>query len=130
MSEEPECCPTKPDLDDRPPLSSRQATELENLFKTLANGNRLRILHVLIKNGRESVGNIASEIEGSDQAVSNQLRLMEAQGYVESRRDGNHRFYRIKDPCIPALIDRGLCLLEEEGVLGGGTGSIEREQGN
>jgi ArsR family transcriptional regulator, lead/cadmium/zinc/bismuth-responsive transcriptional repressor len=47
------------------------------------------------------------------QAVSNQLQRLSDRGIVETRRDGNNVLYRIVDPCVIELIDRGLCLLED-----------------
>jgi DNA-binding transcriptional ArsR family regulator len=47
------------------------------------------------------------------QALSNQLRRLAAQGIVASRRDGPRVQYRIRDPCVPSILDRGLCLLED-----------------
>jgi ArsR family transcriptional regulator, lead/cadmium/zinc/bismuth-responsive transcriptional repressor len=47
------------------------------------------------------------------QAVSNQLQRLLDRGIVQTRRDGNNVLYRIVDPCVIDLIDRGLCLLED-----------------
>ena len=29
-----------------------------------------------------------------------------------ARRDGNNVYYRVVDPCVPILLDRGMCLIE------------------
>ena len=47
------------------------------------------------------------------QAVSNQLQRLSDRGIVQTRREGNNVLYRIVDPCVIELIDRGLCLLED-----------------
>jgi DNA-binding transcriptional ArsR family regulator len=47
------------------------------------------------------------------QAVSNQLQLLAARGIVSSRRDGTSVLYRLDDPCIATLLDRGWCLAED-----------------
>ena len=47
------------------------------------------------------------------QAVSNQLQRLSDRGIVQTRREGNNVLYRIVDPCVIDLIDRGLCLLED-----------------
>jgi DNA-binding transcriptional ArsR family regulator len=104
-------CLPKPALTDRHLLSAAQASDLESLFKLLANDSRLRLLHALARHAERCVGELADELGMSPQAVSNQLRRL--RGIVAARRDGNNIYYRIVDPCVLILLDRGLCLLEE-----------------
>lgn len=104
-------CSPKPALRDREPLSAEQASDLEHLFKLLANDSRLRLLHAIARHGELCVGDLAEELGMSPQAVSNQLRRL--RGIVAARREGNNIHYRIVDPCVLVLLDRGLCLLEE-----------------
>ena len=106
-------CPTKLQLDTRPQLSDSQALALEAIFKMLANGTRLRILHALVRGDKLCVGDLADQIEMSPQAVSNQLQRLSDRGIVESRREGLQMFYRVVDPCVVALLDRGWCLAED-----------------
>lgn len=47
------------------------------------------------------------------QAVSNQLQRLAGRGILASRREGNSIHYRIIDPCVLDLLDRGLCLTED-----------------
>jgi DNA-binding transcriptional ArsR family regulator len=47
------------------------------------------------------------------QAVSNQLQRLTDQGILVARRDGNRSYYRIIDPCVPDLLELGICLVEE-----------------
>jgi DNA-binding transcriptional ArsR family regulator len=51
------------------------------------------------------------------QATSNQLRRLVDRRIVATRREGNHIYYRIIDPCVPGLLSLGLCLAEETGRL-------------
>jgi DNA-binding transcriptional ArsR family regulator len=88
------CCLPKPALADRCLLSKGSAAELAGLFKVLASDTRLRLLHALVRDGELCVSELCRQI-------------------VESRRDGLQVFYRITDPCVPELLDRGLCLLED-----------------
>ncbi len=104
-------CSPKPALHDRPLLNAAQASGLEDLFKVLANDSRLRLLHALARQDEMCVGDLAAELGLSPQAVSNQLRRL--RGIVAARRDGNNIHYRIVDPCVLVLLDRGLCLWEE-----------------
>lgn len=107
------CCPPKPELANRPLLSDFQAHELEETFKTLANATRLRMLHVLVRAGELCVTDIANALGMKAQAVSNQLQRLSDRGIVAARRDGLQIHYRIVDPCVTSLLDKGWCLAED-----------------
>jgi ArsR family transcriptional regulator, lead/cadmium/zinc/bismuth-responsive transcriptional repressor len=103
----------KPPLRDRPLIGEAEAGELLRLFKVLANDTRLRLLHALERERELCVTDLAEELSMSPQAVSNQLQRLAAGRFVATRREGSRIFYRIADPCVPGLLDLGLCLLEE-----------------
>lgn len=105
--------PSKPTLSDRPLLHERQASELASLFKVLANDTRLRLLHALARKGELCLSDLARTVQMSPQAVSNQLQRLAAQRILASKRDGSNVLYRILDPCVTDLLDRGLCLNED-----------------
>ena len=107
----------KPALRDRPLLDQDQADELTRLYKVLANDTRLRLLHAIERAGELSVTDLATEVGMKPQAVSNQLQRLADRRIVASRREGSRLFYRIADPCVPGLLDLGMCLLEETGRL-------------
>lgn len=106
-------CGPKPALSERDLVEPTTATHLEELFKVLANDTRIRLLHVLVRSGEAPVSDICAELDMTPQAVSSHLQKLSASGILGSRREGNFIFYRILDPCIPVLLERGLCLLEE-----------------
>ena len=89
------------------------AAELARVYETLANDTRLRLLHVLLKEGEIYPSALAAKLGMKPQAVSNQLQRLSDRGIVQTRREGNNVLYRIVDPCVIDLIDRGLCLLED-----------------
>ncbi len=95
------CCLPKPALADRCLLSKGSAAELAGLFKVLASDTRLRLLHALVRDGELCVSELCRQVRMRPQAVSNQLQRLADRGIVESRR------------CVPELLDRGLCLLED-----------------
>jgi DNA-binding transcriptional ArsR family regulator len=109
------CCPPKLELKKRPLLTSSQASGLAELFKVLANDTRLRLLHVLVRADEMCVTDLAAAMGMKPQAVSNQLQRLADLGILASRRSGNSIMYRIVDPCVPILLDRGLCLMEDSG---------------
>ena len=94
-------------------LAPADAEELAGTFKVLANDTRLLLLHALVRAGELCVSDLASEVGMAPQAISNQLQRLADRRIVATRRDGNRVLYRIVDPCVPALLDLGLCLTEE-----------------
>ncbi len=82
------------------------------LFKVFANDTRLRLLHALVREDEMCVGDLAAAVGMKPQAVSNQLQRLVDRGILGSRREGNHICYRVVDPCVRVLLDRGLCLIE------------------
>jgi len=106
-------CSPKPNLENRELIAPDMAGQLEELFKVLGNDTRIRLLHVLIREKEAPVNEIADQLGMSAQAVSSHLQKLSLSGIVGARRDGTFIYYRVLDPCVPILLDRGLCLLEE-----------------
>lgn len=109
----PEACPPKPPLAERALLTAKPARELAAVFRILANDSRVRLLHALVREQELSVGALADTVSMTSQAVSNQLQRLAKRGIVGSRREGTTIFYRMVDPCVVELLDRGLCLTED-----------------
>ena len=96
----------------RRPIDSVQACRLMRLFKIFASETRLRLLDVLVCRGELCVSELCEAVGMKPQAVSNQLQRLLDHGMLAARRDGNNVLYRIVDPCVKVLIERGLCLIE------------------
>ena len=114
------CCSTvacgddaNPSLAERPLLPNANANDLAGLFKVLASETRLRLLHALVRAGELCVTDLAQAVGMSPQALSNQVQRLADRRILASRRDGTMIYYRIVNACVTALLDRGLCLLEE-----------------
>ena len=105
-------CLNQPKLCERPLISPEEATELSTLFKIFANDNRLRLLHAMARAGEIRVVDLAAALEMKVQAVSNQLQRLANQGFVQAKREGQNIFYHIKNPCLPSILEYGLCLME------------------
>lgn len=110
---DPACCGIRPDIRQQPLICHSVAAGLEALFKVFANGTRLRILHAIMRAGELCVTDLATAVDMKPQAVSNQLQKLVDRGMVAARRNGINIYYRIIDPCVVSLLDRGCCLLEE-----------------
>lgn len=96
----------------RPLISLTEASLLARLFKVFGNETRLRLLHALVRHEEVCVSDLANALEMKPQAVSNQLQRLVDRGIVAPRRDGTSIYYHIVDPCVPVLLERGLCLTE------------------
>lgn len=103
----------KPSLRQRSLLSLKEAAEIRELFTILANETRLRLLHALVQTGELCVTDLAQRLEMTPQAISNQLQRLADRKILATRREGNHIHYRILDPCVPKLLHRGICLVED-----------------
>ena len=106
-------CAPKPRLTERSLLTLPQAAELAGMFKVLANDTRLRLLHALVRAGELSVTELADALGMKPQAVSNQLQRLADRGILGCQRNGNSMHYRLEDPCVTALLDHGLCFVED-----------------
>jgi DNA-binding transcriptional ArsR family regulator len=67
----------------------------QSSFAIVAEPNRRAILSLLLSSER-SVGEIESELELSQPAVSKHLRLLREAGFVESRIEAQRRLYRLR----------------------------------
>lgn len=102
-----------PPLDEIPLLTPDRAGGLAGLFKILANETRLRLLHALHRGGEVRVSDLATELGMTQQSVSNQLQRLLDRGILRTRRAGTSIYYHIADPCVPALLQAGICLVED-----------------
>lgn len=112
-NKQPECCPPKASLTARRLVNAAQSKDLAKLFKIFANDTRLRLLHALVRGSELCVSDLADAVGMKPQAVSNQLQKLVDRGVLGARRDGKNIFYRVDDPCVAELLDRGLCLMED-----------------
>jgi len=71
-------------------------TDLEKLFKGLADMNRLRILNLLTR-GELCGCDIQYVLESSQPNVSRHLQYLKNSGLVLDRRDGYRVYYRLAD---------------------------------
>jgi DNA-binding transcriptional ArsR family regulator len=89
------------------PLKESTSAHLADLFSTLSDSTRLRIISVLL-DGEMNVGDIASQLEMTESAVSHQLRGLRQMKVVRSRKDGRQVFYALDDDHVAKLYRMGL----------------------
>ena len=81
------------------------ARAVADLFGTLADPSRARILHLLAVSDRElCVCDMALVIGMSVSALSHQLRLLRERGAVERRKAGRVAYYRLVDDHLRELV--------------------------
>ena len=88
-------------------LNDHTSTHLADLFSALSDPTRLRIISVLL-DGELNVGDIASQLEMTESAVSHQLRGLRHLRLVRSRKDGRQVYYAIDDDHVARLYRLGL----------------------
>ena len=77
------------------------------IFKLLADPNRLRLLHALARE-EMCVCDLSALVETSASAVSHQLRLLRTARLVKYRRAGKMVYYRLDDEHVGRLLQEGL----------------------
>ena len=87
------------------PAQERTNTEMAEIFKSLADENRLQILRILLREGRLHVSRICEELGESQPAVSHHLTQLKSAKLVEFRRDGKYNFYKLDSAMLGELLD-------------------------
>jgi ArsR family transcriptional regulator len=93
----------KPAVDDSP-VPERVLRELTEVFKSLADRSRLRILFMLVNEGELNVTTIGDRLGQSQPAVSHHLTQLKKAGLIDYRRDGKFNFYRIDPEGLGPLV--------------------------
>jgi DNA-binding transcriptional ArsR family regulator len=66
-----------------------------NVFQALADPSRLRIVEVL-RGGEDAVNGIVNRVGIHQSGVSRHLRILQEQGFVQVRPDGQKRLYSLR----------------------------------
>jgi len=86
-------------------LGAIGARAVGDLFATLADPSRARILHLLAISERElCVCDVALVLGMSVSALSHQLRFLRERGAVERRKAGRMAYYRLVDDHLRELV--------------------------
>jgi len=88
-------------------LDEIQAGQLADLFRTLSDPSRVRIIAALL-GGVINVGSLAKIVGISESAVSHQLRSLRQMRLVHSRKKGREVYYCLDDEHVSDLFRRGL----------------------
>ena len=88
-------------------IDEETAARLAELFRTLSDPSRIRIISVL-SDSACSVGSIAQAVGISESAVSHHLRGLRQMRLVRARKVGRQVFYSLDDEHIADLFRRSL----------------------
>ncbi len=89
------------------PIDEPTSEHLAELFQTLSDPSRLRIISALIE-AEMNVTTLAGCIGMSESAVSHQLRGLRQMHLVRVRKAGREVFYSLEDEHVAALFHQGL----------------------
>ena len=91
-----------------PLLAPEQATRLADLFKSLSDPTRVRLMSVLAQTPELCVSDLSTLLGMGQSAVSHQLAYLRDMRLVRMRRAGRHIFYALDDDHIQRLFEQGL----------------------
>jgi ArsR family transcriptional regulator len=86
------------------PAQERTNKEMAEIFKSLADENRLQILRILMREGEMHVSKICDELGESQPAVSHHLTQLRHARLVDFRRDGKYNHYYISSEAVESLL--------------------------
>ncbi len=99
-------------------LNHKALLRLSEIFKTLGDPTRLRIINTLLF-GEMCVCDLSSVLDMDHSAVSHQLRLLKDRRIVKLRKNGKIAYYSLDDEHVVALFSEGLKHVNDDGVLRG-----------
>jgi len=94
-------------------LDHRALLRLSEIFKTLGDPTRLRIINTLLS-GEMCVCDLSTVLEMDHSAVSHQLRLLKDRRIVKLRKEGKIAYYSLDDEHVIALFREGLKHVNED----------------
>ncbi|WP_425803218.1 ArsR/SmtB family transcription factor [Desulfitobacterium sp. Sab5] len=94
-------------------ITSDQANHLADLFKTLGDSTRIRIMDALSK-AEFCVCDLAALLDISQSAISHQLRVLRNSNLVKYRREGKMVYYSLDDDHVVRLYSQGLEHINEK----------------
>ncbi len=81
--------------------------DLAELFKIFGDSTRIKILYVLLEK-ELNVTEIAEALNMTQPAISQQLRLLKANGLVSFRREGKSLIYSLSDEHVKIILNIGI----------------------
>ena len=89
------CGVARPDVIHKPSLVKRSDRQTAAALKALGEPRRVEILQ-LLRSGPRTVGELAAQIDVTQQAVSQHRAVLGQAGLVEARREGTRSIYAVR----------------------------------
>lgn len=86
--------------------------DMADFFKVFGDPTRLKIL-LLLDEGECGVGEIATRLDMSQSAISQQLKILRSSRLVKFKKDGRNIIYRLSDDHIHRILSLGTEHYEE-----------------
>ena len=96
------------------PIDENLAIRTAELFSTLSDPSRVRILSALLEHVELNVGALVECLDMSESAISHQLRGLRQMRIVRARKEGRQVFYTIDDDHVAVLLQQGLAHVRHE----------------
>jgi DNA-binding transcriptional ArsR family regulator len=90
------------------PLDLKTAARTAELFSTLSDPNRVRIISALLEHEELNVSTMAECLGMSLSAVSHQVSSLRQMRLVRARKDGRQVFYALDDDHVASLFRQGV----------------------
>lgn len=90
------------------PVDEQTAARTAELFATLSDPHRVRILSALIEDKELNVGALVECLGMSESAISHQLRGLRQMRIVRARKVGRQVFYSVDDEHVARLFQQGV----------------------
>jgi len=97
----------------RLPTAPGESDLVAKYFRALGDPTRLRLLHLLRREGELSVGELVRRLGVSQPNASNHLACLRWCGFVQARRQHRTVHYRVADPRVEELLDLAHALLAD-----------------
>ena len=81
--------------------------ELAELFKIFGDSTRIKILYVLLTK-EMNVTEISQQLNMTQPAISQQLRVLKSNGLVKYRREGKSIIYSLSDDHVQQILNIGM----------------------
>ena len=114
MNSESEDYHDHPEQRDAPDVSDTTLEKAAQLFKALADLERLKLLTILSQ-GEACVSELATKDQMS--TVSQRLKTLRMENLVSKKREGKHVFYRLTDQHVYELIENALTHAKERNKI-------------
>lgn len=84
------------------------------LFRTMANPVRIRILEALRLEGSLTVSDLCDRVGAEPSNVSQHLGIMRSQGVLTTRREGTSIWYSVAEPELFEMLDSARRIFERQ----------------